>query len=95
MPQGSDSRRSTVLYTGTVQGVGFRYTVVRVAGGFAVTGDVRNLPDGRVELRAEGTPDERRRFLAAVEEAMAGFIRDRRLTESPATGQFDGFAVAY
>ena len=47
-----------VFYSGHVQGVGFRYTVKTVAWGFEVTGTVRNLQDGRVELIAEGAMSE-------------------------------------
>ena len=47
-----------IYYSGNVQGVGFRYTVKSIATGFEVTGAVRNLPDGRVELLAEGAPPE-------------------------------------
>ena len=43
-----------MYFSGHVQGVGFRYTTRSVASRFAVTGYVRNLPDGRVELVAEG-----------------------------------------
>ncbi|HEV2096513.1 MAG TPA: acylphosphatase [Chthoniobacterales bacterium] len=58
-----------VLYEGHVQGVGFRYTVKQIAKGFDVTGWVRNLPDGRVELRATGAEDEVRAFLSAIGES--------------------------
>ena len=51
-----------IFYAGRVQGVGFRYTVRAVANGFEVTGMVRNLPDGRVELAAEGAGDELEAF---------------------------------
>ena len=46
--------RVTVLYSGKVQGVGFRYAVKSVALGYELTGTVKNLDDGRVELIAEG-----------------------------------------
>ena len=46
-----------VQYEGHVQGVGFRYTVKTIARGFDVSGTVRNLPDGRVEVLACGTPE--------------------------------------
>ena len=46
--------RHRVFYRGHVQGVGFRYTAHRLAGGFDVSGHVRNLADGRVEVLAEG-----------------------------------------
>lgn len=65
-----------VFYEGRVQGVGFRYTVRQLAKGFDVTGWVRNLPDGRVELLAGGEPDEVEAFLAAITESeLAGFIK--------------------
>src|SRR5436305_12481781 len=55
-----------VFYEGRVQGVGFRFTVRQVAKGFDVTGWVRNLPDGRVELQVSGDEDELRAFLDQV-----------------------------
>ena len=64
-----------VFYEGRVQGVGFRYTARRVAAGFDVSGYVRNLPDGRVELLASGEPDEVDDFLAALRDSeLAGHI---------------------
>lgn len=55
-----------VFYEGNVQGVGFRYSVRQIAKGFDVTGSVRNLQDGRVELLATGDEDEVRAFLEAI-----------------------------
>ena len=58
-----------VFYTGKVQGVGFRYAVKQIAAGFEVTGHVRNLPDGRVELCAMSRdPEELAAFLADIRE---------------------------
>jgi acylphosphatase len=57
-----------VLYEGHVQGVGFRWSVRHTAKGFDVTGWVRNLPDGRVELQVTGEEDEVRAFLDRVAE---------------------------
>src|SRR5262249_23922131 len=55
-----------VFYEGHVQGVGFRWSVRDVAKGFDVTGWVRNLPDGRVELNVTGGENEVRAFLDRV-----------------------------
>ena len=58
--------RRRVHYAGRVQGVGFRFTAARLAPGFGVSGSVRNLPDGRVELEAQGEPESVRGFLDAI-----------------------------
>ncbi len=56
-------------YEGRVQGIGFRWTVKNLARGFDVTGWVRNLPDGRVELHAQGFDEEVTAFLEAISES--------------------------
>ncbi len=58
--------RRRIFYEGRVQGVGFRYTAARLAPGFGVSGSVRNLPDGRVELEAQAEPEGLRAFLDAI-----------------------------
>ena len=85
--------RRTVFYSGRVQGVGFRYTTCRIAEQFDVTGFVRNLADGRVETVVEGESAEVDRFLSEVSRETAGHIREAKMHESPATGEFDQFSV--
>jgi acylphosphatase len=82
------------FFAGTVQGVGFRYTVQRTAGRFAVSGWVRNRGDGRVELQAEGTRAELESFIAAIEDAMRGYVERKDVTWIPADGTMRGFAIA-
>ena len=87
-------QRLTVFYSGRVQGVGFRYTVKTVASGFSLTGTVRNLPDGRVELTAEGARAELDEFRAAILDAgLAGFVRDEQVIWSDAKNEFRGFEI--
>jgi acylphosphatase len=86
--------RCEVHYSGHVQGVGFRWNACAIARGFAVTGFVRNLPDGRVHLAAEGDREAVDRFLAAIAESMAGNIRQAETVVSPATGEFTSFETA-
>jgi len=68
--------RRRVCFSGQVQGVGFRYTCRSIARGFQVGGYVRNLPDGRVELLAEGEPDEVEQFVGAIQSEMNSYIKD-------------------
>jgi acylphosphatase len=83
-------RRTT--YFGRVQGVGFRYTARDVARNFAVAGYVRNLPDGSVELVAEGAAEQVEAFLNAVGEQMAGYIQ-RVTVQDQASGSYQGFEI--
>jgi acylphosphatase len=86
--------RMHIFYSGHVQGVGFRYTVRSVATGFEVTGTVRNLLDGRVELIAEGSREELEAFREAIPDAgLERFIRDESASWSEATGEFRGFEI--
>ncbi|GMV98379.1 MAG: acylphosphatase [Phycisphaerae bacterium] len=93
MPRESADVRRTVWFSGHVQGVGFRYTARNLARGFAVSGYVRNLPDGRVELVAEGSPSEVDRFVQSVEQAMTGYVRETRSVDGPASGDFESFGI--
>ena len=85
--------RRTSYFSGNVQGVGFRYTAQQVARSFKVTGTVRNLDDGRVELIAEGDVKEIETFLAELGRNMEGMIKHRTDNDAPATGRFSDFRV--
>src|SRR4051812_39913274 len=82
-----------VFYEGQVQGVGFRFTVRHIAKGFDVTGWVRNLADGRVELQVTGEEDEVRAFIHRIGESeLHSLIRkqtENRLNEPVAIRGFD------
>ena len=83
-----------VLYSGSVQGVGFRYTVKSVATGFDVTGTVRNLTSGAVELIAEGSHEELEAFRRAIRESgLDHFIRDEDISWAEPRGGFRGFEI--
>jgi acylphosphatase len=85
--------RRTITFLGTVQGVGFRYTAVSIARRFNVSGWVRNEADGSVKCVVEGEPEELDRFMAAVQKAMDGYIRQTRVEESAAMGEFHEFGI--
>ena len=89
-------QRVTVFYSGRVQGVGFRVTVRQLACGYDVIGTVRNLPDGRVELIAEGQLAELEAFLISIDESdLSGFIAKKHETWTTAQGNLKGFAIVH
>jgi acylphosphatase len=82
-----------VHYSGSLQGVGFRYRTKRLAEGYAVHGFVKHLPDGRVEMLVEGEITEVERFLEAVQAEMDGYIEATQVQEVELRG-VTGFRIA-
>jgi len=85
-----------VFFSGTVQGVGFRFTAERLARRFPVAGFVRNLADGRVEVVAEGEEAVLVEFLTAIRSSgMKDYIRDVEAHWSEAQGCYRRFVITY
>jgi acylphosphatase len=95
MESQEQSERREVYYSGRVQGVGFRYTARSIARQFAVTGYVRNLSDGGVELVVEGRPEVIRGFLREIRAELGHYIRDVRESSVQPTGSYDSFEVKF
>ncbi len=89
----SQRERREVFFAGHVQGVGFRYTTRSIATQHPVVGLVRNLPDGRVHLVVEGSPEVIDNLLARVEAELGRFIRGKEVSVRAATGEFSSFDV--
>lgn len=89
----ADVTHESIFFTGHVQGVGFRYTTFQVAKEFEVTGFVKNLLDGRVQLDVEGQPAEIDAFVEALQEKMHGFIRKTDRVRDRRTAQFTSFKI--
>ena len=89
----SELARCEAHFSGHVQGVGFRYSTHRLASDFAVSGFVKNLADGRVQVVVEGSKSEMRRFVQALESEMAQYIDHVEVTTRRATGEFTGFEI--
>ncbi len=82
-------------YEGRVQGVGFRATVRDIAQRFEVSGQVRNLLDGSVELIAEGESAELQAFCSAITERMSRLIvREEAGWSTITRSSFQGFDIA-
>jgi acylphosphatase len=87
--------RAHVFFSGTVQGVGFRYTCRSYADELGLTGWVKNLADGRVELMAEGSKGEIDRLIKSIEKHFDGYIRSKDVDIHDTTGSsFSDFRIA-
>jgi acylphosphatase len=82
------------MISGDVQGVGYRFFAQRVAARHQVVGYVRNLPDGRVEVHAEGTPESIEGFKHDIA-AGPQFSRVEQVEEVSVepTGQYTTFRI--
>ena len=86
--------RVNVHYSGRVQGVGFRYIVKSLVPGYEVLGTVKNLPDGRVEMVAEGQQVALEDFLQAIRDSgLRRNIQDEELVWGEAEDKFRGFNI--
>ena len=86
--------RRHCIFSGRVQGVGFRYATRNLAINFDVTGYVRNLPDGRIDVVMEGPAFEVDSFVEAINDRMKHYIRNAEIHEQLATGEFPQFTIA-
>jgi acylphosphatase len=85
-----------VLVSGVVQGVGFRYFVLRLANSYGLKGTVRNLPDGRVEIVAEGDRNLIESFLQDVKTGHPyAVVRDMQIEWLPFQGKFQRFDISF
>ncbi|MBI1246383.1 acylphosphatase [bacterium] len=84
-----------VVFSGHVQGVGFRQTTTQIAKAYPVTGWVRNLPSGNVQLVAEGTKAACTDFLAAIRDRMFEYISDVDFQWMEPTHEFEHFEIQY
>ena len=95
MGSGGSIKRVRVLFSGRVQGVGFRYTAYRIATPFDLTGYVRNRSDGDVELVAEGSERELTELLDGIRAShLNSHIVREQLCWVAATGEFGKFRIS-
>ena len=85
-----------VFFEGRVQGVGFRWTAKNLARGYEVTGWVKNLADGRVEMQVSGEGGEVDAFLEAIEESeLKSHIRKVDVSVIPPLVGVRGFDISH
>jgi len=89
----AEIQHEIVYFSGRVQGVGFRYSVLQVAKEYDVTGFVQNLTDGRVLLQVEGTSADVDGLVTAIEDRMNGYVRQVDRSSESRRPEFSGFTI--
>lgn len=82
-----------IYYSGVVQGVGFRYTTLNYAKQLNVSGTVRNLSDGRVEILVQGSPKEIEYLQKSIEQHYDGSILNKEVNRIASSQTFHGFEI--
>lgn len=90
-----DYKAKRWTFVGRVQGVGFRYTVYRMAGQYEITGYVRNLPDRTVELVVQGPESDIRQYLEEIQTYFGSAIRDIKTLDITADPRVTDFRIRY
>ncbi|HPM42607.1 MAG TPA: acylphosphatase [Candidatus Omnitrophota bacterium] len=88
-------KRAHIYYSGSVQGVGFRFSAERFALSFGISGWAKNLADGRVEVLCEGQDEEIDRFLQEINRVFKEHIEDTEIEWDEPTGEFDTFEIRF
>jgi acylphosphatase len=93
---GKEIVRVRVLAGGRVQGVAYRFYAEKHAGRLGITGWVRNLSDGRVEVLAEGSAKAVETFLDRLREGPSlARVETFDVLREPPTGEFRDFRVTF
>jgi len=90
-----DQLRRRLIYSGRVQGIGFRYTTASIARRYGVSGFVRNLSDGTVELVAEGTAVALDEFFDEIASTLGRNITAAQITEFQTDEKLNRFEIRY
>ena len=83
------------IFAGRVQGVGFRFTARRAASRRQLTGFVRNLWDGTVEMLAQGRSEDIDDCIQDIKGYFAGYIRETKVEEIPPDPRYIDFKITF
>ncbi len=84
-----------IIFTGRVQGVGFRFAAFHAANRYQLTGWVRNCTDGSVEMIAQGRPDKMDDCIRDIQESFAGHVRETNIEEVPPDPKRKDFKITF
>ena len=88
-------KRIHVLYSGKVQGVGFRYATQDIGRDLSIVGWVKNLGDGRVEAVAEAEEEVLKNFLSRIKSYFQQYIQKAEITWQESTAEFEDFSIKF
>lgn len=88
-------KRAHIFYEGAVQGVGFRFTAERVASSLGISGWVRNLSDGRVEILCEGSEPSLNLFMEKLYSVFKRNLANVDIEWCEAKGDLDAFDIRF
>jgi len=84
-----------IFFTGRVQGVGFRFTALRIANRCKLTGLVRNAPNGIVEMIAQGTAEDIDNCIRQIQDSFEGYLTETKIEEIPFDPKYDDFKITF
>jgi acylphosphatase len=84
-----------IIFTGRVQGVGFRFTALDLANRHRLTGFVRNRADGTVEMVAQGSDEQINALLQDIQARYSDYITETKINETPSNPQFKDFKITF
>lgn len=84
-----------IFFSGTVQGVGFRFSTEDLGRELELGGWVKNLKDGRVEVVVEGYEEVLKQFFDGIKERFSRYITDTRIDWEVPTGEFESFEIVF
>ncbi len=84
-----------VIFVGRVQGVGFRFTALRIAKRFRLRGFVRNLPDGTVEMLAQGPAEDIKACIEDIRDYFGDYISGTTIDEVPHDPRHTEFKITF
>ena len=90
-----DTSARHIIFTGRVQGVGFRFTALRLANRHHLTGFARNLWDGTVEMLAQGPLSDIDNCIRDIEQTLGDYITDTRIEDIAFDPACEGFKITF
>lgn len=88
-------KRLHILFHGTVQGVGFRFTTQSLARRLGLHGWVRNLRGGDVEIVAEGEEPDLKELVTRLQQEFSGYVNDTSADWQEPTLEFKEFGIRF